>query len=82
MHATQAETALPHPSVDRVSPLARRGLAGLWDRFVAPGAARSENLLQAVALVTAGIAAGTYPLAAQLPAESPPFPTTGAQHDA
>ena len=65
MNTTQLQTA-PHPSVDWVYPPARRGLAGLWDRFVGPGATLGENLLQTLAPVAAGIAATAYPLTAQL----------------
>ena len=47
-------------TIDWNYPPPRAGLAGLWDKFVGPGATRSETVLQVGSAVIAAIAAPLY----------------------
>ncbi|MEM8998242.1 MAG: hypothetical protein AAGF23_25895 [Acidobacteriota bacterium] len=60
--ADDPETA-SRPRVQWTPPSPRSGLAGVWDRFVGPGAARGEVWIQTAIPLAAAIAAAWWPIA-------------------
>ncbi|MEM8929658.1 MAG: hypothetical protein AAGE94_00690 [Acidobacteriota bacterium] len=61
--AIGARDTTPPPIVRWSPPTPRDGLAGVWDRFVGPGATRGEVWLQTAIPLAAAVFAGWWPVA-------------------